>query len=299
MKTDEERPRGDGGPEEPAPGELGLRRVLLRIAYRGTAYCGWQRQPNGVAVQEVVEQALGALAQRPVKVMGASRTDAGVHALAQHAHVDVERRLPAKALVLGVNQSLPEDVRVIAAWEVAADLHAQRDARAKLYTYRLCRDRVIDPLRAERAVPLDARVSLDAMREALPIFVGRHDFSAFAKSGGSHDDPHRELFEVTLDQRSVPEGANEVHLRFRGDGFLRGMVRAMVGTLIEIGRGRLGTEDLRRLLDHGGARAEAGPNAPAHGLELSEIEYPPEAVLRGFDGRFAPPSGEPGEPGSL
>ena len=291
MRTEEEPGREDRGPAERNPEDGDLRRVLLRIAYHGKAYCGWQRQPNGAAVQEVVEQALSDLVQRPLKVMGASRTDAGVHALAQHAHVDVERRLPAKALVLGVNQSLPEDVRVMAAWEVAAELHAQRDARAKLYTYRLCRDRVIDPLRAERMVPLDGRVSLEAMREALPVFVGRHDFSAFAKSGGSHDDPHRELFDVTLEQSSDAGAVNEVHLRFRGDGFLRGMVRAMVGTLVEIGRGRLAIEDLRRLLEDGGARAESGPNAPAHGLELSEIEYPPGSLVPGFDGRFTGASG--------
>ena len=264
------------------------RRVLLRIAYRGTAYCGWQRQPNGKAVQEVVENALGALAQRPVRVVGASRTDAGVHALAQHAHVEIERRLPAKALVLGVNRDLPEDVRVVAAWDVRADLHAQRDARNKLYTYRLCRDRVIDPLRAERMVSLDGRVALKAIREALPAFIGRHDFSAFAKAGGSHDDPRRELFEVGLEEES-----SEVRLLFRGDGFLRGMVRAMVGTLIEIGRGRLGEEDVRRLLQEGGAREEVGPNAPAHGLELTEIEYPSGELATGFDARFDPPVGAP------
>lgn len=261
------------------------RRVLLRVAYRGTAYCGWQRQPNGLAVQEVLERALSRLAQRPVRVVGASRTDAGVHALAQHVHVDIGPRLPAKALVLGANQDLPEDVRVIAAWEVAKDLHAQRDARSKLYTYRLCRDRVVDPLRAERMVPLDGRVALDAMRAAIPAFVGRHDFSAFAKTGGSHDDPHRELFEVELE-----ESAQEVRLLFRGDGFLRGMVRAMVGTLIEIGRGRLDRDHVRHLLARGGARAESGPNAPAHGLELSEIEYPEGALRPGFDGRHEPAS---------
>lgn len=257
------------------------RRVLLRVAYRGTAYCGWQRQPNAATVQETLEGALSEIVGGRVRVVGASRTDAGVHARAQHVHLDVEDRLPAKALVHGANRHLPDDVRVIAAWNVTRDLHAQRDARSKLYTYRLGRDRVLDPLRADRVVALDGRVSLDEVAAALPVFVGRHDFSAFAKTGGSHDDPHRELFEARLVERG-----DEVDLCFRGDGFLRGMVRAMVGTLLEIGRGRLRSADLRSVLTDGGERSETGPNAPAHGLELSEIEYPKGTLLDGYDGRF-------------
>lgn len=241
----------------------------LTVSYRGEAFAGWQRQPNAPTVQEVLEDALAGLLGRPVRVVGASRTDAGVHARGQAAHLELDEPFALSGLVHGTNHRLPPDVRVLAAHRMAAGFHARKHAAGKEYLYRLRREPVLSPLDAPFAVRADPRLDLAAMRAAAERLAGRHEFSAFALAGGGHRSPVRRILSAEW-----LEVGPELTFRIRGEGFLRGMVRALVGTLIEVGRGRRGVEEFAALLA-GGARGEAGATAPAHGLTLERVFYPP------------------------
>jgi len=247
----------------------------LKLAYRGTDYAGWQRQPNALAVQQVVEEALADLLGEQLAIVGAGRTDAGVHARGQVAHLRLGREFPLRGLVHGGNSRLPEDVRILAADRMPEGFDARRCAAAKEYRYRLVRAPVLSPLDSLQAVRLPRGVDLEPMRAAAEALLGRHDFTAFALAGGSHRDPRRRILRAEWCQRD-----EIVVLRLVGDGFLRGMVRSIVGTLLEVGRGRRGPEDVERLLA-GRPRAEAGPTAPARGLVMHEVFYPPEWRLPG------------------
>lgn len=244
----------------------------LIVSYRGGAYAGWQRQANALSVQEVLERALAGLAGRPVRVFGASRTDAGVHARGQAAHLDPspepELPLPLGALVHGTNRLLPEDVRVMRADRMPAGFHARKHAASKVYSYRLSREAVLSPLDAPFAVRVDRRVDPARLAAAAAHLVGRHDFSAFAASGGSHRQPFR-----TVLAASWEEAGPELRFSIEGEGFLRGMVRALVGTLVDVGLGRREPEEIAALLA-GAPRGAAGATAPARGLVLERVVYP-------------------------
>jgi tRNA pseudouridine38-40 synthase len=259
--------------------------VRLIVSYRGAAYAGWQRQDNALAVQEVLEEALARLLGSPVRAVGASRTDAGVHARGQAAHLEPPAAVadwPLRGLVHGTNHLLPDDVRVLAADRMAAGFHARRAARGKEYCYRLSRAAVLSPLDAPYVLRVPAHIDAAAMAAAAAALVGRHDFSAFALAGGSHTQPFRTIASAALEEVGEAgevgaAGVAGAELRFRvvGDGFLRGMVRALVGTLLEVGLGRRPPEDVAALLG-GAARGAAGATAPAHGLVLERVLYPPE-----------------------
>ncbi len=257
--------------------------LRLILSYRGAAYAGWQRQDNALAVQQVVEEALARLlapavdpAGRPVRAVGASRTDAGVHARGQAAHLvlagtaggESVSRLPLRAMVHGANRYLPEDVRVMVAEAVAPGFDARKHATGKEYRYRLSRAPVVSPLAAPYVVRWPGPVDLGALHEATARLPGRHDFTAFALAGGSHGQPFR-----TVTAAEWTERGDELTFRITGDGFLRGMVRSLVGTLLEVGRGRRSPEGFAELLA-GRPRAAAGPTAPAHGLVLERVDYP-------------------------
>jgi len=242
----------------------------LIVSYHGEGFAGWQRQPNALAVQQAVEEAVAALTEESVPVVGASRTDAGVHARGQAAHLELARDWPVEALVHGVNHHLPERIRILDARRMAEGFHARKCALSKEYRYRLLRAAVISPLDAPFAWRVEPRIDIAAMRSATAFLIGRHDFSAFALAGGSHRDPHRTLLEAEW-----RETGPELALRLVGDGFLRGMVRSLVGTLVEVGLGRRSPEAFRGLLG-GGERGQAGPTAPPQGLVLERVDYGPE-----------------------
>ena len=241
----------------------------LILSYRGTRYAGWQRQSNALAVQQVVEEALADLLRQPVRLFGASRTDAGVHARGQVAHFELAQTFPERGLVGGLNQRLPEDIRVMAARRMEGDFHALRCAASKLYRYRLSRAPVISPLDAEFVVPVHRGVDPVRLQQAAAALPGRHDFTAFAVAGGSHGQPFRSILAADWEERGC-----ELVFSIEGEGFLRGMVRGLVGTLVEVGTGRRNLHDFRRLLE-GCSRSEAGPTAPARGLVLERIAYAP------------------------
>ena len=242
----------------------------LTVSYRGAAYGGWQRQENALTVQQVLEEALARLLGREVRVHGASRTDAGVHARGQAASLELAEPFPLSGLVHGANHHLPEDVRVMAADRMPAGFHARKHALGKEYSYRLSRAPVISPLDAPFTVRVPREIEPARMAWAAERLPGRHDFSAFALAGGSHGQPFR-----TISSAAWEEAGEELRFRIVGDGFLRGMVRALVGTLIEVGMGRRPQESFAELLA-GAPRAQAGPTAPAHGLVLERVLYPPE-----------------------
>jgi len=241
----------------------------LILSYVGTAYAGWQRQPDALSVQEVVERALAAVLGRPLPLVGAGRTDAGVHARGQAAHLEIDGPVETRALVHGTNHHLPADVRVMAADRMRDGFHARKSAEGKEYRYCLSRHRVLSPLDAPFVVAVGQEVDMEAMRRATRALVGEHDFTAFALAGGSHGQPRRTIFAADWLQRG-----ETLELRVIGEGFLRGMVRGLVGTLLEVGRGRRSVSEFEELLS-GLPRSAAGPTAPAHGLTLERVLYAP------------------------
>ena len=244
----------------------------LTLSYRGEAYAGWQRQPNAIAVQQVLEEALEKLLGKVVRVCGAGRTDAGVHARGQVVHLEVESRWPPSALVHGTNHRLPPDIRVLGAVEAEPGFHARKSAVAKEYRYYLSRQRVVSALEAHCTVRAPSRLDVERFAQAASLIEGRHDFSAFAKAGGSHARSVRTIFLAKLDQARFDDVDSALVFRVVGDGFLRGMVRALVGTLLEVATQRRSLESLEALL-HGRTRQEAGPNVAARGLVLHRVYY--------------------------
>lgn len=245
----------------------------LVLEYDGTDFSGWQTQGDGTrTVQGAVEEALRRVTGAEPFVMGAGRTDAGVHAEGQVASAVVETALDAATLRRAMNAVLPADVAVVEAALAAPGFHALRDARGKLYRYRVWNGPTRSPLRARTHHVVHAPLDLEAMRRAAAPLVGRHDFRAFETRGSEHADPGRStvrtLHAVTIDG----EAGGEVRLDFEGEGFLRYMVRTLVGTLLEVGRGAREEAGPAGVLA-GRDRRAAGPTAPAAGLTLVRVQY--------------------------
>lgn len=250
-----------------------MRHLKLTIAYDGTGLVGWQRQASGVSVQGLLEEALANLEGGPVPVSGAGRTDAGVHALGQVASISLTRPIDPRSLVKALNMHLPPAVRVLQADEVSPDFHARFRATGKRYRYRLWNSTVLSPF--ERPYvwhipwpPLD----VDAMQAAAVRLVGTHDFAAFQGAGSDVETSVRTVWESAVAVEEPQPGARLVTYEVRGEGFLRHMVRAIAGTLVEVGRGRRTPESIEAILASG-RRGAAGRTAPPAGLFLVEVEY--------------------------
>lgn len=247
-----------------------MRTILLILEYDGTDFAGWQLQPNGRSVQAVVETALEELLGEPVRLHSAGRTDAGVHACAMPAHFTTSRNLPLRAFRDGLNRLLPTDVAVYEAYEMPDGFHARFAARGKWYRYTIDRRTVRSPLAGRRSWHVRGELDLAAMRAAAALLVGEHDFAAFRTSGCAARTTVRRLDSVELG-----EEGSLLHIDVRGSGFLRNMVRMLVGTLVEVGRHKRPAADISLLLS-GAAGVRAGATAPPHGLSLMAVEYPGE-----------------------
>ncbi|WP_135257104.1 tRNA pseudouridine(38-40) synthase TruA [Thermus caldilimi] len=251
-----------------------MRRILILTEYEGTHFAGLQRQRPGLrTVQGELEKALVRIGALP-KAVAAGRTDAGVHALAMPFHFDLPGRIPTERIPEALNRLLPEDLKVIAAKEVARDFHARKDALWRAYLYRLLLRPHPSPLLRHRALWVRHPLNLEALREALAHLPGRHNFLGFAKEEVRAGE--RELYEARLEEVEG-EAGRELRFYFRSQSFLRGQVRGMVGTLLEVGLGRRSPESLKRILETADRRL-AGPSAPPQGLYFLEAAYPPEKL---------------------
>lgn len=248
-----------------------MKRIRLTVAYDGTAYSGWQLQPNGVTIEEILNRTLSELLKEPVFVIGASRTDSGVHALGNVAVFDTESRIPGDKICFALNQRLPEDIRILDSEEVPADWHPRKQNCVKTYEYKILNCRIEVPTRRLYAhfcyFPLD----LEKMRKAAAYLIGEHDFASFCSARHQAEETVRTLYEISLDR-----GADDIiTIRLRGNGFLYNMVRIIAGTLMKVGMGIYPPEHVKEILE-ARDRQKAGQTAPAKGLTLIGIEYEKE-----------------------
>jgi len=258
-----------------------MQNIKLTLAYDGTDFSGWQIQPGQPTVQGAISDVLENLTQQRLQIQGAGRTDAGVHAAGQVANFKTEAELSADEFQRAFNALLPDSIRIVAAEQVAPDFHARWNAVAKTYRYRIFRGRVVSPFLwrylQHDPFPLD----FDAMAEAARKFEGQHDFTSFAASTGSEDEDRdrtmtrviyrSEMTRVTCGD--LPGAGEEWVYTVRGKSFLRYMVRKIVGTLVDVGRGKLMPEDIAQLFELRD-RSKSGPTTPPQGLCLLEVEYP-------------------------
>lgn len=246
-----------------------LRNLKLIIAYDGTDFHGWQTQPGMRTVQGEFESIAARVCKHPVKLSGAGRTDAGVHARGQTASFRTETPIPANNLRLAIGHRLPTDIALIHVSDVAADFHASRAARSKLYRYTIINteERPVREMRQRYGYHCWYPLDMDRLRTAAALLLGRHDFAGFASQGIPRKTTVRTLFRVDL--RRVYD---EIRIDFEGDGFLYNQVRNMVGTLIEIGRGQWPVERIAQVLETKD-RNLAGPTARPHGLCMEWVRY--------------------------
>lgn len=248
-----------------------MKRIKLTVAYDGTAYRGWQVQPNGITIEEVLNQALSELLKESVSVIGASRTDSGVHGLGNVAVFDTDSRMPADKMCFAVNQRLPEDVRVIKSEEVPLDWHPRKQNCTKTYEYKILNCRIEVPTRRLYAHFCHYPLDVEKMRQAAGYLIGEHDFASFCASNHQAEETVRTLYDI-----SVEKGNDDiVTIRLSGNGFLYNMVRIIAGTLIKVGSGVYPPEYVKEILD-ARDRKYAGDTAPARGLTLVGIEYEKE-----------------------
>lgn len=259
-----------------------MKRIRLRIAYDGTKYCGWQIQNNGISVEWHIREALRTLLGNEIEIIGASRTDAGVHALGNVAVFDTDSRIPPEKFAPALNARLPEDIRVLLSEEVAKDFHPRYCDCSKCYEYTIQVSKIAIPQMTRFSYHVHYMPDVDKMKEAAMLLEGTHDFSAFCSAGAQVKTKVRTLYGVDVEMQNLwkntdvtaygMEDTKLLKIRVTGSGFLYNMVRIIAGTLLEVGRGRLTQEDVKEALISG-ERSKAGPTAPPQGLTLVKIDY--------------------------
>lgn len=242
------------------------RRVLLVVAYDGTRYHGWQIQPNGITVESELNKALSELFNENIRVRGASRTDAGVHALGNLAIFDTDARIPPEKISYALNQRLPDDIRIQKSQEVSADFDFFKKKMKKTYEYRITSAPFPIPTKRLYSYYTYHELDLELMNRGAKYLVGEHDFKSFCSVGNQTETTVRTIYEVI-----VFKDKNDIVIRVSGNGFLYNMVRIIAGTLMEVGLGRILPEMLEKIILQKD-RSEAGPTAPAQGLTLIGYE---------------------------
>jgi tRNA pseudouridine38-40 synthase len=244
-----------------------MRKIKLVIEYDGTAYLGWQIQPKGPTLQGKIEEKLSLLTGEAIHLVGSGRTDAGAHAFGQVAHFKTKSRMDVDSLQKALNSLLPPDIMIQKAEEVGEDFHARRP-RSKVYEYRILNRDVRSVFHRHYAWHLLQKLDFEEMKRAARNLIGEHDFSSFRSVGSPTRTSVRKV--IRAEWKKSRDGL--IRFEIEANGFLKQMVRAIVGTLVEVGRGKISVEEFRRILD-AKDRKMAGPTAPARGLFLKEVKY--------------------------
>ena len=244
-----------------------MKRIKLTIAYDGTNYCGWQIQPNGITIEEILNKALSEMTGEEILVIGASRTDSGVHAMGNVAVFDTDTTIPAEKIAVALNQRLPEDIVITKSEEVPLDFHPRYCNCSKTYEYHIINTRIPIPTKRLTNYFVSYVLDIDKMRQAASYLVGEHDFASFCNVRTDVENTVR-----TITALDILTNGNEITIRITGNGFLYNMVRIIVGTLVRVGRGFYEPEKVKEILEAKDRKA-AGVTAPAHGLMLVEIKY--------------------------
>lgn len=245
-----------------------MKRIKLTVAYDGTDYCGWQIQPNGITVEEVLNRNLSELTGEEITVTGASRTDSGVHAQGNVAVFDSDTTIPPERIAYAVNRKLPEDIVVIRSEEVPGDWHPRYQETEKTYEYHILNREMPDPVRRRDTYFVSYPLDLEAMRRAAAYLKGEHDFRSFCNNHTDVQDTVRTIYDL-----DIIRSGDLVTVRIRGNGFLYNMVRIIVGTLVRVGRGFYSPGQVKEILEEK-ERTSAGVTAPPQGLVLVKIDYP-------------------------
>ena len=244
-----------------------MRRIKLVVSYDGTAYCGWQLQPNGVTIEEVLNQALSSLLKEDIQVIGASRTDSGVHAMGNVAVFDTESRIPGDKICFALNQRLPDDVRIQASEEVPLTFHPRKANCVKTYEYKILNRKIDMPLQRLYSYFCYFNLDLEKMQKAASYLIGEHDFKSFCTVRTQAEETVRTIYSLT-----VTKADDLITIRISGSGFLYNMVRILTGTLVEVGLGKTNPEDMPKILE-AKDRSKSGATLPPRGLILVNVEY--------------------------
>ncbi len=243
------------------------KRIRLTVAYDGTAYCGWQVQPGVVTIESELNRCLSDLLKEDIQVIGASRTDSGVHAMGNIAVFDTTARMPAEKVSYALNQRLPEDIRIQKSEEVPIDWHPRHQNSRKTYEYRIYRGEFPMPVKRLYSLFTYHKLNVEAMQLAAGFFVGEHDFKSFCQVGAQVESTVRTIYDLTVEEQGA-----ELVIRVTGNGFLYNMVRIIAGTLMEVGQGKKKPEDIPLIIEAKNRQA-AGPTAPPQGLMLVKYQY--------------------------
>ena len=244
-----------------------MKRVMLTVAYDGTAYHGWQVQPNGVTIEGELNRVLRDLTGEEIQVIGASRTDAGVHGLCNIAVFDTESNIPGEKFSYALNQRLPEDIKVVDSCEVAEDFHPRHVSSKKTYEYKIYNAKFPDPTKRLYSHFTYTSLNVEKMQQAASYLVGEHDFKSFCAPAAVVETTVRTMYKA-----EVIQDEEYIRIRVQGNGFLYNMVRIIAGTLMEVGSGKRQPEDIKTILEAKDRNA-AGPTAPARGLMLINYEF--------------------------
>ena len=245
-----------------------MRRIRIVVAYDGTNYCGWQIQPNGITIEEILNRQISKLTGEDIRIIGASRTDSGVHALGNVAVFDTESRIPGDRFAHALNQKMPEDIVIVRSDEVQIDWHPRyQNEISKTYEYHIYNAKVRNPLKNRYSTFVSFDLDVEKMRQGAKYILGEHDFASFCSANSQAQTTVRTIYDCT-----VSKAGDIITIRVTGNGFLYNMVRIIAGTLVKIGGSDMPADAMKGIIA-ATDRAAAGPTAPAHGLTMIGLKY--------------------------